>query len=230
MAQRLGSNEDVRQHSAPSAVKMITMSQHVTRGAHPARAAPRNSLLGMCPFTSAQVPKSSWQLVAFFQPTDSLGRAQRCCRDSSAQRLYRKIILKQKDLTWRARSSFCAHMWCSYGTSGICRQVSDSKMSLLDYLFNPQNNLKTIYFILRIISGGKNQGGSPLFQSSLKQILGPSAQDTLVIMLNGDEAEQCLPSPGAQGSERHPAPSGLRSAGTVSPCAPGSASHKSDTG
>lgn len=121
------------------------MSQHVTRGAHPAWAAPRNSLLGMCPFTSAQVPKSSWQLVAFFQPTDSLGRAcraQKCCRDSSAQKLYTKIILKQKGITWRARSSFCAHMWCSHDTSGICRQVSDSTMSLLDYLFNPQNNLR----------------------------------------------------------------------------------------
>lgn len=98
----------------------------------------------MCPFTSAQVPKASWQLVAFFQPPDSLGWAhwsQRWCRDTSAQKLYTEKMLK-KGLTWRTRSFSCSHVWCSHDTSGIYRQVSDGKILLLNYLFQPQDNLR----------------------------------------------------------------------------------------
>lgn len=106
-------------------------------------------------------------------------------------------------------------------------------VAFVDRYLTAKFHSQTVYFTVRIILWGKNWCSSPLFQSSLKQILGLSFSSIYscdYAEWSRDEADQQLPSPGAQSCESHPAAPGLCSAETVPPCAPGLASHKPDTG
>lgn len=51
-------------------------------------------------------------------------------------------MLNKKGLTWSTESSSHVHTWCSRDTGGICREVAECRISLLDHLFHLQDLLR----------------------------------------------------------------------------------------